>query len=503
MSSHSVEREDKYEVEQTFRLPDLTTLVPPGGRLEKATRRLTSVYFDTAERDLLGRAITLRRRDDDSGAESGWQLKLPAGNARTELSSPATESRVAVPHELAELLTGIRRGRVLRQFATLRTERRATRIWSGEGELMVEIADDHVFSAATGGAGARLDQWREVEAELGPAGNEKLLLTVGKLLRRAGAIPSRSASKVARATGRDLPAAANDGVRDASRKTKSRGEPPLTAAEVMRRYFAQQDDVLVMGDLALRRGEPAIHSTRVATRRLRSTLRIFRALLEEPRAAAFDAEVRWYASVLGKVRDLEVQRTRLLAAVAELPPGWVVGPVVLRIEDYMKEALETALTELRQAMATPTYIALLEESELWAVEPAISRRGESGTKILLRKVKAAERKTDKHLEAGLAGKAGAQEEEMHEARKSAKRARYATELLEPVIGGKQVKRRAHKHTRLQELLGEHQDSVVAAALLCDLGAAASAHGEDGYTFGLLFAREKAIAQATLEATRRL
>jgi CHAD domain-containing protein len=60
----------------------------------------------------------------------------------------------------------------------------------------------------------------------------------------------------------------------------------------------------------------AIHRTRVATRRLRSTLRVFGPLLtvasEDVEAAG--EELRWYGGLLGEVRDRQVQRARFAAA---------------------------------------------------------------------------------------------------------------------------------------------------------------------------------------------
>ena len=100
-------------------------------------------------------------------------------------------------------------------------------------------------------------------------------------------------------------------------------------------YLAEQDDALIAGDLTLRRGLGGIHPTRVATRRLRSTLRVFADFLDPARAQAFDAELSWYAGLLGGVRDREVQRARFTAAIAELPEELVLGPVGSRIEQHL------------------------------------------------------------------------------------------------------------------------------------------------------------------------
>src|SRR6185503_16638345 len=87
-----------------------------GGRVGVETVRLDSVYFDTADHDLLGSGITLRCRTGD--ADNGWQLKVPTGDARTEIRLGPTGSQTTVPDELATLVTGMRRGKALRHIVT-------------------------------------------------------------------------------------------------------------------------------------------------------------------------------------------------------------------------------------------------------------------------------------------------------------------------------------------------------------------------------------------------
>jgi inorganic triphosphatase YgiF len=56
------EREDKYDVDPGWRLPDLVDLLPVGGRLETAEFRLENTYFDTPSAHLAQLGVTLRRR---------------------------------------------------------------------------------------------------------------------------------------------------------------------------------------------------------------------------------------------------------------------------------------------------------------------------------------------------------------------------------------------------------------------------------------------------------
>jgi hypothetical protein len=98
------EREDKFEVDPAWVMPQLTGLVPDGGRLDQEVRRLDNTYFDTARSRLRLFGVTLRRRV--GGSETGWQLKVPNGTARTELQSGSR--RKILPPPLAKAVVGLR-----------------------------------------------------------------------------------------------------------------------------------------------------------------------------------------------------------------------------------------------------------------------------------------------------------------------------------------------------------------------------------------------------------
>ncbi len=86
---------------------------------------------------------------------------------------------------------------------------------------------------------------------------------------------------------------------------------------------------------------------------------------------------------------------------------------------------------------------------------------------------------------------------MHRARKAGKRARYAVEAAD----GEQSKEIA-RGKELQDLLGEFQDSVVAAEILRRLADDAWSHGENAFTYGVLLASERSrAAQIRTEARR--
>jgi CHAD domain-containing protein len=78
---------------------------------------------------------------------------------------------------------------------------------------------------------------------------------------------------------------------------------------------------------------------------------------------------------------------------------------------------------------------------------------------------------------------------LHEARKKAKRTRYAAEAATPALGTP-ARALAKSMKSLTSLLGEHQDSVMVRETLRELSAVAHAAGESSFTYGVLYGREE-------------
>lgn len=481
MTRSYVEREWKFDVEPGFAIPEVSDLLPPGGRIETCAAQLRSDYHDTLDHALLRARITLRRRTGST--DTGWQLKVPAEAFREEIrvDDPTGDT---VPADLQRLLTGVTAGRPLIRLASLTTERSITRLLDAGGRLLAEIDDDSVHASAAGPA-ATASSWREVEVELGEAELD-LLYALGKRLRRAGARTSASGSKLARAL--------------AAPTTNKPSKP--TAGEVTGDYLAEQQRMVLLGDLALRRGDASvIHPTRVATRRLRSTLRVFHPLFDPERATALDTELRWLAGLLGEVRDRQVLRKRLDGLLAELEDGLLLGPVRARLTTELHASQAAHWDALQQALTGQRYLNLLAELDSWLQRPPHTATAGQPAAALGKLVGRAERKVSRRL--ARANSAGDMHL-LHGARKAAKRARYAAEAATPVLGRKAASKQAKKYQRLQDLLGEHQDSLLSAELLRQLGAkAGTVDGENGFAFGVLHEREQRNARKARRRARRV
>ena len=73
------------------------------------------------------------------------------------------------------------------------------------------------------------------------------------------------------------------------------------------------------------------------------------------------------------------------------------------------------------------------------------------------------------------------------------------------IPWKGATKRAEKHfKRIQRVLGDHQDSVVASGALRQFAlTAGTTPGENGFTYGLLYGREQQIAEDARTQARKL
>ncbi|CAN3127194.1 CHAD domain-containing protein [Mycobacterium sp. smrl_JER01] len=267
----------------------------------------------------------------------------------------------------------------------------------------------------------------------------------------------------------------------------------------LRSYLTDQIERILDGLVGLREGSDPIHDTRVAIRRVRSTLRVFGAELDQDAAAALERDLKWFAAVLGDVRDAQVQRRRLQAALNELPDDVVLGPVSARIKRDLRADEAPARTRVAEAMDSPRYLDLVTELQRWSADPPV--HGDIHRKRLRHKARKAGDKADRRLAEALDAGDDAL---LHRARKAAKRARYAAELIQHDGRSSKFKRNQKHYKRIQSVLGDLQDTVVARSTLRQMGAGAgTTPGENGFTFGLLYAREEQLARQCRAAAAML
>ena len=437
----TLEREVKLRAGEAFELPEL------GGEAIEP-RLFVSTYHDTTEHRLAQHGVTLRHRIENG--KGLWQLKLPRGIARLELE--AEGGPVAPPEPMLALLPAYLRGRPLVPVARLRTRRSGVRAQGAEiVHDSVDVLDDQRVSRS----------FEELEVEL-LEGDEKALRRIEKALRGAGAGDGEQRPKVFQAL--DL---------EYEREPVPAAPKDASAGEVLRAQLALQYDRLLTHDPGTRLGtDPEdLHQFRVATRRLRAFLRAGRELLDPEWAEPLREELRWLGGALGPVRDLDVLIDHLAAEVASLGADVRAGRRLLTLLERDRRA---ARKKLARALVSERYfrlLDLLERPALTVSEQAVAEG------VTLEQIQAAEHRNLRKAVRALTHEST--DAELHEARIKTKRARYAAELAGDGAYVKSAK-------VLQDVLGEHQDAIVAAERLRELGARAP---EASLAAGRLLERE--------------
>lgn len=273
-----------------------------------------------------------------------------------------------------------------------------------------------------------------------------------------------------------------------------------TAREVIGAYLTEQCTVIIDSEAELRAGENVIHTTRVAVRRLRSTIRVFADLFDSEQAARLEEELVWWASLLGGVRDMDILTQRQQALLAELPAELILGPVESTIQEELAVQRKQAMDEMLEALNSERFRKFIAMVRHWRSDTPFTSAAEASADSIDAAIKNAKKKAGKRLATAVTARRAEEpsDELFHRARKASKRHRYAVELVSPVWGAKADKI-VSQRKNLQDLLGNHQDSIVSAAFLRDLGARRGIRsGQNGFSYGFLYARELAARDSLLD-----
>ncbi|WP_372349484.1 CHAD domain-containing protein [Streptomyces sp. KL116D] len=484
MAETKREIERKYDAPaEPFRLPDLRKVPGVSDVIDKGVMELDAVYYDTDDQRLAADGITLRRRT--GGDDAGWHLKLPvalAEGVRDEVRAPLSPD---VPRTLAGLTRSRVRAAELVPVVRLLSSRDVSHLTGADGALLAEVSVDAV--RAERADGAQPVAWTEIEVELADGGDPEFLGKVEKRLRKAGIERSGSASKLARAL---------DATGSGRRAKKPAGPAdPVTAGDHVLAHLRAQRDLLVELDPAVRRDLPdSVHQMRVATRRMRSAFKTYKKVLDPAVTGPVGEELKWLAGELGVDRDREVMTERLTGRIEELPRTLLLGPVRGRLRIWAVATRQGSRRHTVAVLDGKRYLALLDGLDALLADPPLKAAADRPAADVLTKAALKDHaRLAARVEHALSLPPGPDRDlALHEARKTAKRARYAGEAAVPALG-KQAKNFAKRMKAVQSVLGDHQDSVVAREVLRDLAIQAHAAGETAFTWGLLYGQEQAAA----------
>ncbi|GHD49405.1 CYTH and CHAD domain-containing protein [Mycetocola manganoxydans] len=475
------EIERKYDVEEGARVPDLSAAAGVASVVTHEPVQLEAVYYDTENLDLSVRRIVVRRRT--GGGDAGWHIKKPAAEGRTEMHWPLGRDTGKVPATLLEPIRAWVRDRELTPLARISTTRTAIHLLDATGNGIVEIADDEVTATDVRNGGER--SWREWEVELLDAapdteeGRTALLDSIEALIAPAGAHPSSSIAKIARALGADSLTQVVPEDPDEPKK----GRQASDAASVVVAAISDIVHALEHTDPAARADEPdAVHRMRTLVRRLRSVLAAYRSLFDREVTDDLRERLADLGTALGNARDLEVSALHAETLLDEL--GKPETDARARLIDDVQRRYATAHKKLRSVLTSPEYFRLLDDLDAFVAHPPLSDRAKTsgkksaknGGKKLIRKVLAREvRRVRKRADA-VTTEGGDLESQLHDVRKAGRRLRYAAEAAEAANLGPSASA-ASAGERVQDTLGDHRDSILFGGHLVRTATRAEAKGE--------------------------
>jgi CHAD domain-containing protein len=219
----------------------------------------------------------------------------------------------------------------------------------------------------------------------------------------------------------------------------------------LRELLADQAEALRRHDPGVRVGADAenLHQHRVAARRVRAFLRAARSSLDPAWQHTLAARLRELGTVTGPVRDLDVLLEHLRAELQgfTVEQQRVGADLLARFERQRADARAELVGVLDGASYSSLLVQLRSPPRL--ADDVESLSLEQLTRRAFKRLAAAVDQLGSHPD----------ERELHALRIVLKRARYAAELAAP--RGKARKRFLTDARRLQDILGEHQDAVVA------------------------------------------
>ena len=276
--------------------------------------------------------------------------------------------------------------------------------------------------------------------------------------------------------------------------------PGTSVADAIALVVGHLTDVILAGVPAAAAGETPepVHAMRVAVRRLRSALSVFRKVADGPGFQALKPQLQELGAALGRARDWDVFLSGTGQDVATALPEDRRIATMLAMAEKKREA---AYGNLRRMFGSPAFrhltVGLVQFAALrpWQLEADEERAaalaadaGEYASALLA--------KRHEHMLEPGADISALPAPDLHELRKQGKRLRYTAEFFAPYYSRRVTKRFVRGVSRLQEALGHLNDGAAAAELMAALrGGGPDVQFADGAVQGFAAARSTDAREA--------
>jgi triphosphatase len=423
--------------------------------------RNVDIYLDTFDWSLRKNKLALRYRVSNGTAV--YTLKSTGSvqdgihqRMEIEISPEApVDAPATVPvKRIRKHIEGMIWPRKLLEHIQIRTDRRRYRVITAE-EAEIELAfDTSTFSLRGLHEARRTQRLHELEAEIldGPA---TALRSLAAFLEKAFGYPPSVASKLEVAIARlkvVLP---------------SKKPPEKFMVHPEDRFDRAVNKILTFQLQRFREQLPGVHrdidtefvhQARVATRRIRSALRLFHDAVPEKTGTYLAGEIKWIGGMFGAVRDLDVFLLNLSRFERQI--RYFPGRKKRALENQIEKQRRAPLKELLEALDSTRYKSLERRLTRFLERPLPFRPQAPLAGKAVREV--APVIIHEHFEAVMAQGhkvlANPKLKEFHRLRIQMKKLRYAAEFMGPAYNGG-LDPFIERTVEIQDCLGELQDTV--------------------------------------------
>jgi inorganic triphosphatase YgiF len=443
--AHEGEWELKFELDQTQDGSETAANWLPTGIREATPRTLQTIYYDTPKATLRKRRTVLRVRKSGEEFRQTIKQESPGNFARGEwehvIDGPELRPSAARGTPIEYFMAKRRQLEKLVPMFQVDIERRSCDVVKADSVIEASLDEGHVEAD-----GARLPI-RELEFEL-KSGDPSHLFETAREVVGKGPLRLSFISK---------------GERGYRLRDKSLTQPiPASVVRFRRRATAKEalqaicrtclhDLTSNVGTIDGEHAVEGVHKTRIALRRLRAGMTLFKKITRDEESNRLRREMKWLSDLLGEARDLDVlQMESTLPQARELSGGRALVEIVAEKRHAAHQRLLEALRSQRFYIFLIELVRWIEDGDWWKTK---SREGDGpvarfAQAAIARRRKRLLKKAD-HLSKLPA-------EARHKVRIAGKKLRYMAEFLQPLAKSKKQKR---EHRSFVKQLEKMQTSL--------------------------------------------
>jgi triphosphatase len=483
----SEEVELKFELENADLDRLLSHPLVTGGHANAArTKLLRSTYFDTPDYDLRKAGVSLRVRKDRAAriqtikaARSSGGIALARGEWEQEVSGDKPDFSVAAGTALepflalSDTIQPVFEVSAHRTFVELPTDSSVVEVVVDRGEIQ------------TSGGGR---PFAELELELKEGDRAALFQIAAQLFET---VPLRLSFRTKSDRGFE---AISDGSERRikaepivlKKKMTSRAAFVVIGASCLRHLMANESIVRAVRD------PDAVHQMRVALRRLRAAISLFKNVVADEQRDKVRSELKWMADQLGQARDLDVYISKVLEPTRAAHPG---EPELDNLLSEYQARRESAYDTVQEMITSSRFLRSVLDVAAWIeTGPWMKSAGTDRDPRVVELAAAELNRRWKRVRKQGTRLADMHPEERHQVRIEIKKLRYASEFFESLFRQSAARKRQRAAMEsleaLQEVLGDLNDIAVGAEITAASAAADNRQARISHSDDLIKAATK-------------